>query len=367
MATQQDQTRLDIGVYRKIRLRQNPQTGTWIIWWTDATDKLYLTKQYSTGTKDRTAAETAFDQFCATARAQAAALTSAQTPTVEQLCQRWLAAVEKDGKATTGRNVLAHVRRELGRLAADQIDLQFYAQGRAAASGTIRRELGALRTVLIWAADRKQISRDDIPVFKGVIPASGPPRQRFLDQVQEPWFWAEAQRYGERTRWPAQAHLEAEAAYRVALFVAIGLDTAARRSAIMELTWDRVDLGMGMIDFQSPGMRLTKKRRVRVPIAQRLMPVLKEAWLRAPKDAAGRAQGRVVGTAHIAKAFARFTSSSGVPWVTPHVMRHTWGSLRAMEGIPLWDIAQGMGDTMATVEANYLHLTPGHLKRAFKA
>lgn len=364
MAAKQNKT--DIGTYRSIRLRQNKQ-GYWEVWWTDATDALYLTKRCSCRTADRTEAEAYLDAFCADARAQAAALTSAQTPTIEQLCQRWLAAAEKEGKATTGRNVLAHVRRILGRLPADQLDIADYAQNRMAASGTVRRELGALRTVLIWAADRKQISRDDIPVFKGVIPASGPPRQRFLDQIQEPWFWAEAQRYGERTRWPAQAHLEADAAYRVSLFTAIGLDTAARRSAIMELTWDRVDLGMGMIDFQTPGQRLTKKRRVRVPIAKRLMPVLKEAWLRAPKDAAGRAQGRVVGTAHIAKAFARFASSIGVPWVTPHVMRHTWGSLRAMEGSPLYDIAQGMGDTMATVEANYLHLTPDHLKRVFKA
>jgi integrase len=54
----------------------------------------------------------------------------------------------------------------------------------------------------------------------------------------------------------------------------------------------------------------------------------------------------------------------GVPWVTPHVLRHTWASLAAMNGVSLWDIAQVLGDTIATVEANYLHLTPGHLRGA---
>jgi integrase len=166
-------------------------------------------------------------------------------------------------------------------------------------------------------------------------------------------FWAEAQRYGNP---------------RLALFIALGLDTAARREAILDLTWDRVDLAQGTINFQKPGRRITKKRRVRgVPIARRLMPVLKEAWLRAPKDNTGQAIGPVVGGTHISKPFERFAAHIGLPWVTPHVMRHTWGSLRAMEGIPLYDIARGMGDTVGTVERNYLHLTPDHLRRVFRA
>jgi integrase len=97
------------------------------------------------------------------------------------------------------------------------------------------------------------------------------------------------------------------------------------------------------------------------------MPILKEAWLRAPKDAAGHPWGRVIGVNHIGDAFARFARTTSTPWVTPHVLRHTWGSLKAMRGVPLYDIAQVMGDTMATIEANYLHLSPDHLRRAVNA
>ena len=51
-------------------------------------------------------------------------------------------------------------------------------------------------------------------------------------------------------------------------------------------------------------------------------------------------------------------------WVTPHVLRHTYGSLAAMAGVPLWDVSKVMGDTITTIEAHYLHLTPDHLRAA---
>ena len=363
----------DIGPYRKVRLHPTPNAGGyWEVRWADA-DNGFATTKHSTKTKDRTQAQAYFDAFCADRRAEAALIPKAARPaTVEELCRGWLGFVAAQGqdKAVTGGHVLSPIRRELGHYTAAELDgviLQDYAQQRQRSPGTIRRELGALRTVLIWAGDQRRISRDDIPVFKGVIPPQGPPRMKFLDAVQEPWFWAEAQRWPDAQTSPRNR----TAAQRVALFVALGLDTAARREAIIDLTWDRVDLAAGTIDFQVPGKRLTKKRRVRgVKIARRLMPVLKEAWLAAPKDPSGRAVGRVVGytdAESIGEPFRRFATEIGVPWVTPHVLRHSWGSLRAMEGHSPYDIAKGMGDVFATVESTYLHLSPDHLRTVFKA
>ena len=358
MAQQQDnQKNVDIGTFRKIRLKINRQ-GYWEIWWTDASSGGYLTKRESCRTKEQSEAEAYLDTFCTAARDQQTAVAQGRTrtPSVDELCRRWLDYVTPLGKERTGRYVLAPVRGELGCLAADRLDsqtLQDYGRsrrGQGISKGTIRRELGGLRTVLLWAAKQKLVSRDDLPFFdEAVMPQEGPPRIKFLDEAQEQWFWDQAMQWDDP---------------RVRVFVALGLETAARRGAILDLTWDRVDLKRGMIDYLVPGARVTKKRRVRVPISDRLRPVLEEASRQASYHIEGRPVGRVIeAQGMIRKPFERFTRAIGMVWVTPHVLRHSWGSLKVMRGASLYDISQVMGDSVATLEKHYLHVSPDHLRR----
>ena len=355
---------------RTSRLRANAQ-GYWEIWFTeqdgtpDASGRrgVYKTKRLSCRTKDYVDAQAVLAKFHETERANGHGGGSGSAPTVDELCARWLDHVEPLGKAKTGRYVLTQVRHLLGRYTVDQLTdarLQDYQTRRGVSAGSIRRELGGLRTVLRWAAKKKLIAAVSVPEFE--LPAAAGPRVKFLDRDQEQWFWDQAMAWGTSHR----VHTPIESSRRrVSLFVALGLETAARRGAIYDLTWDRVDLAQGTIDYRVPGRRVTKKRRVLVPISDRLAPVLETAWLEAPKNADGRATGRVLGsTGCLRRAFWVMCHTLGVPWVTPHVLRHTWASLAAMNGVSLWDIAQVLGDTIATVEANYLHLTPGHLRSA---
>ena len=50
------------------------------------------------------------------------------------------------------------------------------------------------------------------------------------------------------------------------LFIRLGLYTAARATAILQLTWDQVDLQTGRIDFRVEGEVETKKKRPNAPI-----------------------------------------------------------------------------------------------------
>lgn len=61
------------------------------------------------------------------------------------------------------------------------------------------------------------------------------------------------------------------------LFIRIGLNTGARHEAILSLTWDRVDLETGLIDFRMPGWVETKKRRPNAPINDNLLRLLRAA------------------------------------------------------------------------------------------
>jgi integrase len=84
--------------------------------------------------------------------------------------------------------------------------------------------------------------------------------------------------------------------------------------------------------------------------------------LEAARDKAGQPTGLVVGTRNIDKAFAQFAHDVGLSWVTPHICRHTWACLAAQAGMPMFHIARMLGDTLKTVEDNYAHLAPDHLR-----
>ena len=58
------------------------------------------------------------------------------------------------------------------------------------------------------------------------------------------------------------------------------------------------------------------------------------------------------------KPFDEHMKAIGLPWVTPHVMRHTFASLLAINSVSLFKIAKWMGDTLATTEKYYAHLVP---------
>lgn len=208
---------------------------------------------------------------------------------------------------------------------------------------SIRRELGALTAALRWGLRHKMFSASDMPTID--LPPSNQSKQIWMDLMQEDAFWHAAQHSGTRKD--------------VSLFVALALDTAARKSAILGLTWDRVDLNKGMIDYRQPGMRKTNKRRIPVPINRRLRPVLESAWT----FGAHNHGQRVIQLHSIDKAFRQFATQLGFGWVTPHICRHTWACLAAQAGMPMFHIATMLGDTLKTVEENYAHLAPSHLQQ----
>lgn len=342
---------------RTSKLKTNAQ-GYWEIHWSEKG----RSRCQSCRTKDAAVARSAFHEWQDLIRQQMARQQQPHVPTIEELCSGYLEYIEARGRVRSNRYVLVAVRRELGLCKVSELidDWQddYQATRSGISSGTLRREMTSLKAVLNWAIKKKLISRDTMPEFE--MPASGAARAAHLEPDQEQWFWDQAIAWGHRTDLPLRSR---DAAYRVMLFVTIGMSTAARRGAIYQLTWNRIDLARKTIDFRVPGQRTTRKRKVQVPIATRLLPVLQEAAARAPQDALGRPMGRVLGDAGcIRRAFIAFAEIVGMPWVTPHVLRHTWATLAALNGVP-WDhMANIMGDDIKTIIANYVHYRPDYLR-----
>jgi integrase len=207
--------------------------------------------------------------------------------------------------------------------------------------GTIIRELLALRAALKWALREKWLA--DIPYIE--VPHQPPPRSRWL------------------TRDEADRLLDSASALHVKTFLALALYTAARAGAILDLTWDRVDLTAKLIDY---GYVVRGKPRVVLPIGDKLLPVLSEARTAATCPFVIERRGGQVASVKTGTRAAAIRA--GLPGVTPHILRHTAATWMAMAGIPMDQIARvlGHGDSRITSRV-YAKFSPDYLRDAMDA
>lgn len=216
----------------------------------------------------------------------------------------------------------------------------------------IRRELGALVACFNWCADpkRKLIPADSVPHIE--LPDHGEPADRWLTthEVRKLFDAASNMRRTEKQRLS-----------RCERFLWLALETAARKEAICQLTWDRVDFETGVIHYDVPGRRRTKKRRSSVPMSKALrlaMDRMREE--RQPGDG----DLVVFNDADPRKMVMRAAKLAGVAGVTPHVLRHTAATHMARRGVPLWKIAKILGNSLAMVERVYAKHCPDDLREA---
>ncbi len=107
-----------------------------------------------------------------------------------------------------------------------------------------------------------------------------------------------------------------------------------------------------MIHYDVPGRIKTKKRRASVPISKALRPVLERAL-------AERTGPYVLdNTAEIWKAIAGIAEAARVEGVSPHVLRHTAATHMSRRGVPLWIVANVLGNRLNMVEKVYAKHCP---------
>jgi integrase len=149
------------------------------------------------------------------------------------------------------------------------------------------------------------------------------------------------------------------------LYVLLGLFTMARPSAILDLTWDRVDFARGLIDLNPAGRKQTAKRRPVVPMNDELREALEAAYK--ARQCAYVVEHGAKQVASVKKAFAAASDRSGVR-VTPYTLRHTGAVWAAEAGISMAALAQYMGhESSATTETHYARFTPGYLANVANA
>ncbi len=239
-------------------------------------------------------------------------------------------------------NALApHFGHRLGR-AINREDCRDYHKARkklGRTDGTIKTELEFLRACL-----RHRYGAEAPALW---LPPESAPRDRHL------------------TRAELAQLLEAIDTPHVRLFVILAVTTGARMSAILDLTWDRVDLTRGLIDLNPAGRHITNKRRTVVPINSRARIALEEAAPAALSDYVIEFDGKQI--ASVRKAIRAAAARAKVP-CSPHVFRHTAGVWMAEADVPMQKIAQYLGHTSTRVtERTYARYSPSFMRDASKA
>jgi integrase len=148
---------------------------------------------------------------------------------------------------------------------------------------------------------------------------------------------------------------------RLSLYVWLLLETGARSITLRELKWEQVDLQRQLITLNPYGRSQTNKRRPIVPISDFLLPILKRAKLESKTDYVLFHSGA------IRKSFDRMREQLGLMEITAHTFRHNLASRLAMNGVSMVEIAQILGDSIKTVEKNYLHYQPNYLRGAINS
>lgn len=148
------------------------------------------------------------------------------------------------------------------------------------------------------------------------------------------------------------------------LFCRLALATGARAGAILELTWDRIDLTGGTVDFRAPHPKAQRrKRRAIAPLSDVLMVELAQAKRRAKAAPTDRVVPLSLRT--IARYLRQASTSAGIGHVSPHILRHTAATWMLSGGIPLVEASRLLGHASTLItEQVYAHLVVSALRPA---
>jgi len=223
-----------------------------------------------------------------------------------------------------------------------------------AASGTIRNELQRLRACFRFMVERvepkeQRLDQELIPYVE--LPPPSPPRDRVLDDDEVNLL---------REVCPdlilnGSGRRPSNRVSRIGRFIMLAMETAQRKAAILDLTWDRVNFETNRIEFNAKGRQQTKKKRPTVSMSPRLRKTL----LRAKEEAIN--EYVLDKKTDVYEAVKSFGKSIGIDDLNPHVFRHTWATRAVMRGVDLTKVAAMLGDKIKTVEDNYQHLSPDYL------
>ena len=150
----------------------------------------------------------------------------------------------------------------------------------------------------------------------------------------------------------------------------LGFHAGLRKNEIVQARPEWFDLAAGSLDVRQSATFRPKDREARtIPLTTAFRAFLAVHGLPGPfvlrPDATSPAR---LYRFSFRRQFEKYVAEQGCPWVTPHVMRHSFASLLASAGVSIYKIAKWLGDEVKTTQKHYAKLLPGDtdIERAFQ-
>ncbi len=323
-------------------------------------------KYVSTGKTDRAEATAVLVEYLERKKldAKRAAKPVIRSATIADILDAWAEERQRENPDTwhrKWRTLHRRMRLKLGKYLLSGVSkrlLDWYESERyreGVSEPTVRQELTTL-TAAWTVALRADPPITDLPVPKIDLPAGSEAREAFLT-------------HDEADRLTAAAEKE-----YLNLFIRIGLATAGRHRAILDLTWDRVDLERGTIDLRLPGVgdgpvRVDARgRRIRAPRMKKrgfcriegdLIDDLRAAQERAASDHVIELAGRRLKSVGDGFKAAVIRAGLDPDEVTPHILRHTAITWLMQSGEDIYRVASFAGHSSPKmIEKVYGHHHP---------
>lgn len=261
----------------------------------------------------------------------------------------WTAYLDHLGAKPTAKTMRSTANAVLpvfGALRPDQItiaDCRNYLRTRIESGkkiGTVHTELGHLRSALRWAKKLNLI--DTLPHIE--MPPKPDSDVRPLTDAQ------------------IRALLDGCGAPHIRLAVILLLATGGRVGAILDLTWQRVDMERGVIDLRlSDGV--TRKGRAVVPMNRMARAALETAHQARLTDHVVEWAGHRVQS--IRKGYAAAVKRAGLGAVNIHQIRHSVAVRMLAGGRSIEEVAQYLGHSNTAITyKTYARFMPEHLADA---
>ena len=149
-----------------------------------------------------------------------------------------------------------------------------------------------------------------------------------------------------------------------------GYYTGARLGEIINLQWNDLDLVNRVITIRNKTGFRTKTGRIRrIPIADKLLEVIKDMNIEEPSEYLFKRQnGGMFSKEYATNAFIRYVKRAGLPKnLHFHCLRHTAITTMITKGIPIAAVQRIAGHANITTTLGYTHLMVDDLRNAMNS